>query len=211
PAETPWFDRQVLEKIVLNLLHNSFKYTKIGGRITLEVIPSLDSFRPSFVNELVLENDFRGSSYVYIRVADNGIGISKDSIHHLFERYYRITESHLGSGVGLAFVKSLALLHKGDICVYSERLKGTEILIGIPIGENDYRKEEIRAGTHTEGGIRLESDPDSLREPAEPIALPPVESILLVEDNDELRHFLKETLSDQYEVMEADNGKEGLE
>ena len=66
-------------------------------------------------------------------MADNGIGISKDSIHHLFERYYRITESHLGSGVGLAFVKSLALLHKGDIYVYSERLKGTEILIGIPI------------------------------------------------------------------------------
>ena len=211
PAETPWFDRQVLEKIVLNLLHNSFKYTKVGGHITLEVLPSLESFRPSFSNELILKNSFRGSTYAYIRVADNGIGISKESIHHLFERYYRITESHLGSGVGLAFVKSLALLHKGDIYVYSERLKGTEILIGIPIGENDYRKEEVRAGAHTEGGIRLESDPANLREHADPVDLPPVESILLVEDNDELRHFLKETLSDQYEVMEADNGKEGLE
>ncbi len=146
-----WFDRQVLEKIVLNLLHNSFKYTKIGGQITLEVLPSLESFRPSFANELVLENNFRGGSYAYIRVADTGIGISKDSIHHLFERYYRITESHLGSGVGLAFVKSLALLHKGDIYVYSERLKGTEILIGIPIGQDDYRKDEKRATSRSEG------------------------------------------------------------
>jgi ligand-binding sensor domain-containing protein/signal transduction histidine kinase/DNA-binding response OmpR family regulator len=227
PSPDTWFDRQVVEKIVLNLLHNAFKYTKTGGHIALEVRTSLDTFHPSFANELILKNNFRGASYAYIRVADNGIGISKDSIHHLFERYYRITESHLGSGVGLAFVKSLALLHKGDIYVYSERLEGTEILIGIPIGENDYRKEEKRSGTPTEGGIRLESSPAGLpacndpRDPSTPrdpasedyspsAALPPLESILLVEDNDELRRFLKEQLGDQYEVLDAPNGKDGL-
>jgi len=215
PPDT-WFDRQVIEKIVLNLLHNSFKYTKIGGHITLEVLPSLDTFRPSFTNKLILKNQFRGSAYAYIRVADNGIGISKDSIHHLFERYYRITESHLGSGVGLAFVKSLALLHKGDIHVYSERLKGTEILIGIPIGEDDYRKDERRTTTPAEGGIRLESDPAGWRDPEDlgahlPTDLPSSESILIVEDNDELRHFLKDSLSENYLVAEARDGKEGLE
>ena len=223
-----WFDRQVLEKIVLNLLHNSFKYTKVGGGITLEILPSMEGFKPSFANELVLKNDFRGSAYTYIRVADNGIGISRDSIHHLFERYYRITDSHLGSGVGLAFVKSLARLHKGDIYVYSERLKGTEIIIGIPIGETDYRKEEKRASGILEGGVRLEgfgvatqtgvpfNDPAGSH-PANGTAaqgsrrdLPPVESILLVEDNDELRHFLKENLSPYYQVMEAADGNEGL-
>src|SRR6185437_10410771 len=151
-----WFDRQVLEKIVLNLLVNSFKYTKAGGRITLELLPSLARFAPSFGGELVLKHPYRGSRYVYIRVADTGIGISAGSIHHLFERYYRITESHLGSGVGLAFVKSLALLHKGDIYVYSDREKGTEILIGIPVGEEDYRAAEQRM-MHTEGGVRLEA------------------------------------------------------
>jgi ligand-binding sensor domain-containing protein/signal transduction histidine kinase/DNA-binding response OmpR family regulator len=223
-----WFDRQVLEKIVLNLLHNSFKYTKIGGHITLEVLRDLESFRPSFANSLILKNPFRGSAYAYIRVADNGIGISRESIHHLFERYYRITESHLGSGVGLAFVKSLALLHKGDIYVYSERLKGTEILIGIPIGENDYSKEEKRSGAPAEGGIRLESSPRNFRDPAElrdlpypahllpadriaPSDLTPLETILLVEDNNELRRFIKESLGPQYEIIEADNGKDGLE
>ena len=211
------FDRQVLEKIVLNLLHNAFKYTKPGGHISLEVFSSLEDFTPSFSNELVLKNPFRGSRYAYIRVADTGIGISAASIHHLFERYYRITESHLGSGVGLAFVKSLALLHKGDIYVYSERLKGTEILIGIPVGEADYRKEEKRLVT-VEGGVRLEGlsyrgGPYAYNETVIPVAktdLPPVETILLAEDNEELRHFLKESLSPAYQVIEAADGKEGL-
>ncbi|HSC37279.1 MAG TPA: triple tyrosine motif-containing protein, partial [Chitinophagaceae bacterium] len=144
-----WFDRQVMEKILLNLLNNSFKYTKNGGRISVELLSSLDDFTPSFKNELILKNDFRGSAYAYIRVADDGIGISKESLHHLFERYYRITESHLGSGVGLAFVKSLARLHKGDVYVYSERNQGTEIIVGIPVGETDYRKEEKRVAGPT--------------------------------------------------------------
>jgi len=215
-----WFDRQVLEKIVLNLLHNAFKYTKPGGKISLEVLSSLDGFNPSFANELVLKNEFRGSRYAWLRVADTGIGISASSIHHLFERYYRITESHLGSGVGLALVKSLALLHKADIRVYSERLKGTEILIGIPVGETDYRKEEKRV-VAAEGGVRLEglpyrAGPHSFDEPEVQEVhgvradLPPVETILLVEDNDELRHFLKESLGTAYQVVEARDGQEGL-
>jgi signal transduction histidine kinase/ligand-binding sensor domain-containing protein/DNA-binding response OmpR family regulator len=203
-----WFDRQVLEKMVLNLLQNSFKYTKAGGRITLQVMDSLEGFTPSFGGELVLTNPYRGSRYAYIRVADTGIGISATSIHHLFERYYRITESHLGSGVGLAFVKSLALLHKGDIFVYSERLKGTEIIIGLPVGDADYAPEEKKAVT-MEGGVRLESFP-AARVETRGVNLPPVETILLVEDNDELRHFLKESLSAHYQVVEAKDGSDGL-
>jgi DNA-binding response OmpR family regulator len=204
-----WFDRQVLEKMVLNLLQNSFKYTKAGGRITLELLGSMDGFASPFSGELVLKNAYRGTRYAYIRVADTGIGISASSIHHLFERYYRITESHLGSGVGLAFVKSLALLHKGDIYVYSERMKGTEIIIGIPVGADDYAAEEKRI-VQVEGGVRLESFP-AARSEAKALNLPPVETILLVEDNDELRHFLKESLSPWYQVVDAADGREGLD
>ena len=206
-----WFDRQVLEKIVLNLLHNSFKYTKNGGHITLEILPSLPAFTPSFANELILKNDLRSKVYAYIRVADNGIGISKESIRHLFERYYRITDSHLGSGIGLAFVKSLVQLHKGDIFVYSERLKGTEIIIGIPVDEGDYKKEERRAAGFTAGGVRLEGfqeSPPEIPQSSHTIAM--AESILLVEDNDELRQFLRESLEPHYKVMEAADGREGL-
>jgi len=201
-----WFDRQIMEKIVLNLLNNSFKYTKNGGHITLEILPSLTDFAPSFENELILKNDFRAGRYAYIRVADDGIGISKESIQHLFQRYYRITESHLGSGVGLAFVKSLAMLHKGDVRVYSSRHQGTEIIIGIPVNESDYAAEEKATTSHPEGGVRLESiSNEALHH------LSSSELILLVEDNAELRQFLKESLEPYYKVIEAGDGKEGLE
>jgi len=222
-----WFDRQVLEKIILNLLHNSFKYTRTGGRISLEILPSLSDFKPSYANELILKNDFRGSRYAYIRVADSGIGISKESIQHLFERYYRITDSHLGSGLGLAFVKSLALLHKGDVYVYSERLRGTEIIIGIPVGEKDYEKDEKREVSFAAGDVRLEGirdkpacnvqkegevNPEAVGNFSDGIRhrQAPTESILLVEDNEEMRQFLKESLEPYYQVSEASDGKEGL-
>ncbi|MEO6733512.1 MAG: HAMP domain-containing sensor histidine kinase [Ferruginibacter sp.] len=77
---------------------------------------------------------------IYFKVTDNGIGISENSIQYLFERYYQITEAHMGSGVGLAFVKSLATLHKGSIQVYSEQNKGTEIIIALPVDKDDYLK-----------------------------------------------------------------------
>lgn len=218
-----WFDRQVIEKILLNLLNNSFKYTKNGGKISVELLGSLDGFKPSFKNELILKNEFRGSAYAYIRVADNGIGISKESLHHLFERYYRITESHLGSGVGLAFVKSLARLHKGDVYVYSERNMGTEIIIGIPVGEADYKKEEKRTAGHTEGGVRLESlssqyehhlgvtdEHIAATNGAGPQRAAGPELILLVEDNEEVRQFLKDSLSPWYKIEEAPDAIAGL-
>ncbi|MDP4253931.1 MAG: two-component regulator propeller domain-containing protein [Bacteroidota bacterium] len=221
-GQDTWFDRQILEKIVLNLLNNSIKYTKKGGHITLSLFGSLADFKPSHANELVLKNEFRGSAYAYIRVADNGIGISKESIRHLFERYYRITESHLGSGVGLAFVKNLAILHKGDVLVYSERGEGTEIIIGIPVSEQDYKKEEKSSAYQASGGVRLESlhnkyehyldefDDLPAGDPREPEAAAATELILLVEDNAELRGFLRDTLSKTWKVVEAADGKEGF-
>lgn len=152
-----WFDRQVLEKIVLNLLHNAFKYTDAGGTITLEMLPGLEGFTPAFANDLVLRSDYRARRYRYIRVADTGIGISKESIAHLFERYYRIAETHLGSGVGLAFVRSLTSLHKGDIFVYSERYQGTEIIVGIPSEEENYTPAERWISGASAGRVQLES------------------------------------------------------
>jgi ligand-binding sensor domain-containing protein/signal transduction histidine kinase/DNA-binding response OmpR family regulator len=224
PAKLPetWFDRQVLEKIVINLISNSFKYTEDGGVITVEALTSLDEFEPSFENDLVVKSDYKAGKYIYIRVADNGIGISKESIRHLFERYYKITDSHLGSGIGLAFVKSLALLHKGHILVYSERNKGTEIIIGIPARKEDYEKTERWIKNQEEAGVRLESIPHKYEEhpvTADEAIVPgtgmtktahPAPHILLVEDNAELRTFLKDSLGPLYHISEAMDGQSGL-
>jgi ligand-binding sensor domain-containing protein/signal transduction histidine kinase/DNA-binding response OmpR family regulator len=243
---TAWFDRQVLEKIVLNLVSNSFKYTSDGGQITLEVMTSTEGFKPSFGNELLLPGDYIPQHSLHIRVADNGIGISKESIRHLFERYYKISESHLGSGIGLAFVKSLTQLHKGGIKVYSERSEGTEIIISIPVDQSDYSTAEQWEQNHEEGGVRLESihykyeqqlpavDRESPTaqlvktmpeaEPGhsvpanggqQPLSYPAdgngQKQLLLVEDSEELRKFLKDHLQHHYSIAEAANGQEALD
>ena len=216
-----WFDRQVLEKIIINLVSNSFKYTEDGGTIVVNTFPSFSDFKPSFENELVIKNNYQGKRYMYVRVADNGIGISRESIAHLFERYYKISESHLGSGIGLAFVKSLTFLHKGSIFVYSERNMGTEIIIAIPVSKEDYDRKERWINDNKDRSPRLESihnkyendlfssDEGSHQADAN-TSQQSKQHILVVDDNGELRGFLKESLSPYYHVIEAMDGHDGL-
>lgn len=213
-----WFDRQVVEKIVLNLINNSLKYTPVNGMVTVEVLENLSTFKTRFENELVLKNNFRAGRYAYIRISDNGIGISKESIQHLFERYYRITETHLGSGIGLAFVKSLTVLHKGDIYVYSQRHAGTDIIIGLPITASDYSAKEKWVENTQIGGTRLESiqmEPVVATGPLYPAKIKTNNAnhkyrILIVEDNDEIRAFIKSSLEVFYTISEATDGGTGL-
>lgn len=215
PADI-WFDRQVIEKIILNLINNSLKYTQTGGNLKLQVFTDATDLQPAFEHQLIVKSDYEAKAYIYLRVIDNGIGISKESIQHLFERYYRITETHLGSGVGLAFVKSLTLLHKGLIQVSSERNKGTEIIIGIPYRQEDYSPAEQFSPQTEAGGTRLESISYG-SESEIPVQNTPTTStanktrILIVDDNEELRTFLKDTLSPAYQVIEAVDGYTGLE
>jgi signal transduction histidine kinase/DNA-binding NarL/FixJ family response regulator len=215
-----WFDRQVLEKIVINLISNSFKYSAPGGTISIRAAKNLQQLTPSFANELILKNEYTAKDYVFIQIADNGIGISKESIKHLFERYYKITESHLGSGVGLAFVKSLTLLHKGDIYVFSERHKGTEIIIGLPVSKDDYSTDEKWFQNGNDSIVNIESMDykyeHHLLSVNEDIQVSSVESfskkklILIVDDNEELRLFLRDSLDTQYQILEAADGHAGL-
>ena len=208
-----WFDRQVLEKIIINLLSNSFKYTQHNGLVELQVLDSLEGFRPEYKNELIIQNNQSDGPFIYFRIADNGIGISKESILHLFERYYRVSDTHLGSGIGLAFVKTLTQLHKGNIYVYSERNKGTEIVVAIPYQKDAYDLSErwINSNEAAEplavsGAVRLVPELNEKK----PGIVSNKYLILVADDNPELRSFLKETLEQQYRIIEASDGKEAL-
>lgn len=218
--EEVWFDRQIVEKIIINLISNSFKYTADGGKVSVELLPSFANFQPAFQNELHIKSDYKGKKYLYLRVVDNGIGISKESIAHLFERYYKITEAHMGSGIGLAFVKSLTRLHKGNISVYSERNKGTEIILALPVRKDDYKKEE-RWTEQTAMHVGLESIHHKYEQPIEHEvmilrstnghSLLKKQHLLVIDDNEELRRFLTESLSPYYyEITTAADGQAGL-
>ena len=219
-TEETWFDRQVLEKIIINLLSNSFKYTPDNGTVQLQVLDSIDNFKPSFENQLIIENNKQAKKFLYFCITDNGIGISKESIDHLFERYYRVSDSHLGSGIGLAFVKTLTQLHKGNIYVFSQRNKGTEFIIAIPSTKADYIEKERWMKT-TEPVARLESLSPQATSQAQLITLDKQSNgnnhhtkdnvILIVDDNEELREFLKESLEEQYSIIEAPDGNVAME
>lgn len=161
-----FFDVQILEKILFNLLNNALKYTNVGGQVTLELFFDRTSFKSSFNNEFHLLNEqYQANKYIYFLVSDTGIGISKDSISSIFNRYYQIGKNHLGSGVGLALVKSLTQLHKGNISVYSERNKGTEFLVALPWGKENFTAAEIMNPESESNASQLELSDISIISP----------------------------------------------
>lgn len=129
-----------------------------------------------------------------------------------------MSSNHLGSGIGLALVKSLVQLHKGDLYVYSERNAGTEIIVGIPWGEENYAaSEEGRSGVSLDRQLEFADVPMVAPSFAdvEGLALAPAvggrKRLLLVDDNKELRIFLRQVFEKDYYIYEAEDGLAALE
>ncbi|MDR1524735.1 MAG: response regulator [Tannerella sp.] len=215
-----YFDVKVMEKIVLNLLNNAFKYTSAGGTVRISTLADISKFKSPYSNSIVVNANENPGVMSGMVIRDSGIGISGESIGLVFERYYRVNESggvrHLGSGIGLATVKSLIELHKGYIAIYSERDAGTDIVIGFSPDSSIYNKEDFDNGKSN----TCLSDTSAFREraynekniygtPHEP-AIQNKKKILLVEDNDDFRELLAEILNEYYSLKKAANGHEAL-
>ncbi len=214
------YDQKVMEKILLNLLNNAFKYTSPGGQITVMTVADISNFRSAYTKCYMAKQAENKERLFGLVISDNGVGISENSIAHIFERYYRVNESggtpHLGSGIGLALVKSLVELHKSTIAVYSERGRGTDILVGFPADPSVYDTAD-RVDTQSNSVL---SDTQPFFESAknagneekvrEEDLLSTKKTILIVEDNDELREYLADMLHGQYDIKEVANGREAL-
>jgi len=217
------FDQQLVEKIIMNLLNNAFKYTNDGGSIEIETIIDHSTFNSKFPNSFLVNKKDINAPMFGIVVRDTGIGISAESINKVFDRFYIVNDpmgnSHIGSGVGLALVKSLVTLHKGYICINSERERGTEIIVAFPNSEQEYTSSEFKEDGETEmhsgttisspkvvfpSGSELNSE---MNDQPENFYFNEKKRILLAEDNDDLRSLIAETLVAQFEVVEACNGK----
>ena len=215
-------DQNVFGKVIVNLLSNAFKYTPENYKILVEFTDNIELKFKNKYQEGVQNLDLE---YQWIRVLDNGIGIQTESLNHVFERFYRVTEEDKdtlpGSGIGLAFVRSLVLVHKGVIMASSEAGKGTEFLIGIPKGNSHLNKDEINSSKDynlDDSAIQaietkqflieeLENRPFAYKEDDSELRKP---KLLVVEDNDELRHFIRDSFMEQYQVIEACDGEEGI-
>jgi signal transduction histidine kinase/ligand-binding sensor domain-containing protein len=122
-----YIDKDKIEKIINNILSNAFKFTADGGRIETSVS--------------------RNENYVDISISDTGIGIPKEKMSKIFDRFYQVDGSHTrekgGTGIGLSLTKELVELHKGKIEVKSEEGKGTTLTVSIPLGTEHLKPEEI--------------------------------------------------------------------
>lgn len=215
-------DAEKLCKLIINLLSNAIKYTAEGGNITLSLHrgkpDALVPYYPTAYTEGTIDKD-RESALLIVR--DTGVGISADSIRRIYERFFQVAEtsgSHLGSGIGLAIVKNIVLQHQGVITVSSERGKGTEFIVALPI-RHDCIKQQLEQPTKFDFTTFIQENYNELPErtdekeenPAMKNPNPDSPTLLIVEDNRDLQQALSEHFQTSYNVLLASNGQEGLE
>ena len=196
-----YVDKEKFDKIIMNLLSNSFKHTKKGS-ISIDLRKSTEPGK------------------IKITVSDTGIGIKKEKLPFIFDRFYQAdnneTAETAGTGIGLSFTKELIKLYKGEITAQSEPGKGTQLIINLPVSLDYYTEHEYELVTD-----KITS-PDSTITNTELTEKQPEtsnqecpdknsETILVVEDHTDLRKFIASNLSDCYHIIEASNGKEGIE
>lgn len=193
-----WVDRDKFEKIFFNLLSNAFKYTPEGKAITVKVAP--------------------GNGNIDIEVADEGIGIAAEKQRTLFQRFETLVRQNIlqpSSGIGLSLVKEMVEIHHGTIRVDSQAGIGSRFIVTLPLQrqvfEEDTQVEFILNDTpKTASDISGETKSHAEKEELDG-NMADCHSILVVEDNEELRTFLKNSLSEHYTVITAANGEEGLQ
>jgi signal transduction histidine kinase/ligand-binding sensor domain-containing protein/AraC-like DNA-binding protein len=208
-----YFDEEKMFKILSNILSNAFKYTPLNGKITISIYET-------------------GKNTVEIKIRDSGIGIAAEEIPHIFNRFYQVdssfTKEDEGTGIGLALTKELVELQHGRIYVESNRgnLGWTEFTISFLIGRAHLKDEDILKQAFEEPDIgaleslRLSTEINYLPAKARdkgPLALNgndvPLKSkliILIVEDNFEMREYIKDCLREDYLAEEAINGEQGI-
>ena len=190
------FDRSKMEIVLCNLISNSLKYTMPGGEITLHITGSENA--------------------CIITLKDTGYGMDSTSKKKIFDRFYQINSTNttniIGSGIGLSFTKKIVELHHGTIEVESKLNKGTEFRVELPLGSklyksSDFHTEEINTDkieTYEKIDLTTSDNKDLIVRSKE-------NTILLIDDNEEIRGYLKLLLSDEYNILEAGDGEEGTE
>ena len=207
PLPEPVFvDRDMWEKIVLNLISNAFKHT--------------------FEGSIRVEQRWCGD-HVELTVTDSGVGIQKEQIPHLFERFHRVSgarsRTHEGSGIGLALVRELVVLQGGSVSVGSEFGKGSTFKVSVKTGSGhvkEWQQTSAQPSVASDGRKRQNTyaeEAHELIEPKEPAI--PLDNygagkrsrILLADDNADMRSYVSRLLRPHYNVTEAADGKEAIE
>ncbi len=209
--EPVYVDRDMWEKIVLNLLSNAFKFT-LAGSVAVTVT--------------------RQGDRAVVTVDDTGAGIPERELSHIFERFHRVDgtrgRSHEGSGIGLALVHELVKLHGGELTVESQLGRGSRFTVSLPFGHAHLPDEQVVAGEsramgrqatpYVEEALRwlpttaahAPGPSASADGSADAATLPTTGRVLLVDDNADMREYARRLLAERWVVDTAANGREAL-
>lgn len=202
--EEVWFDPEKIEKVMFNLISNAFQFTAAGGQVTI----SAESCNRS------------GKSWVRIAVKDTGSGIPAKEIPFLFDRFRQVdgseTRRQEGTGIGLSLVKELVTLHHGEVEVESEEGTGSTFIVWLPLGEAHLEAGEKFRGKDDNYSLKTNraaietshlDKPTTSTEPGNAMA---TETILIVDDNPDIRQYISNAFAGHYRVLEAVDGAHGL-
>ena len=218
-----WYDRDKLEQVIINLLSNALKFTPDGGEISI-IVTILPGDRP-----LSRPSEEGIGGLCQMSITDTGIGILEDRLSHIFDRFYQVDGSHTrqyeGTGIGLALTKELVELHHGEITVKSREGEGSTFTVRLPLGMDHLQEHEIgddAIPTETvlkdapvEKPWEIEGSEEIIEQHSTDLdAKKESESrsrILVVEDNMDVRNYIRQHLESAYEVAEAPDGTAGVE
>ena len=203
-----FYDRDKMEIVLCNLLSNAFKYTPENHQISMELK------QVGVVGESLSTNLPRG--YCEIIIRDSGVGMPKELVEKIFDRFYQIANTDsvkiIGTGIGLSLAKNIVDLHKGEIFARSEIGKGSEFIIRLPLGSDQFAQDQLipffedsehenhyqREQLHFIQEISAEENKEKKGK------------LLILEDNVEIRAFVRKMFEKEFDIAEADNGMQGL-
>ncbi len=225
-------DRLKIEKIIYNLLSNAFKFTEKGGKIKVGISSvaarpdphPTDRKHPPKEDEITA-GDSANTEGIQIKISDTGIGIKEEDLKQIFNRFYQAdsgyNRGYEGTGIGLALAKELVELHHGTIKVVSKVDSGTTVIVFLPAGTEHLKKEgsdadsprdyendaELLVDDYVYSNIPL---PDTRLKAATEQFERKLPLILIVEDNMDMRAYIKGYLEQSYHIIEAVNGEDGF-
>ncbi len=192
-----WFDTELLDKVIFNLISNAIKFSREDGHVTVTVGMSNDN-------------------QVFVKVEDNGVGIYEKEIPLVFDQFYQADNAPvIGSGIGLSLAREIIRLHHGTIEVKSQKWKSTTFTILLPIGDQhlgsvEKAQDSSMQDSHQQLDI-YQGDLEKISyDEGAAFTAPKELSVLLIEDNTDLLDYLKEQFSAHFEVFTASNGNDGL-
>ena len=204
-----FFDKEKMENILGNLLNNAFKFTNAGGSIKVIITADYDK---------KLKSCEESEGTVKIMVEDSGIGIPKEKQPHIFDRFYQVDDilkrNVEGTGIGLALTKELVELHHGKITVESEEGKGSVFTVTLPLGKKHLKEGEIQMFPEEKEEAEKEkkniSRGEQEKEEGGERRTKDAPLILIVEDNKDMRAYIRSCIDPAYKIIEAADGEKGL-